>query len=411
MEMSDFSANSARERYCLLFALTAGIIAMVIGILVLLGWALDIPILRSLQPGSAMMKPLTAICLVLCGMALALHASGSKGLARRAKESLAAPVAAASGAVITFASIIEYALQLDVIDELLFHQTLLATHMPNPGRMAPGIALGLLFIALAVAVLDAELPAATQISTVLALLAVLMGLIAILRQLYGVEARFPFLGFLSGELPTALLLILLGLGTLLARPGRGLPAIITSDLFGGWMARRLLPVAVLAPIGITWMRVAGQRAEFYGPEFGLALFAAANVIVFAAVIWLGARSLNRLDRERRLADHATRRFVEELASTSEKLRASEERFRLFMSHLPATAFLKDSQGRYLWGNAAWRKQFPEDWETSPGKPTRICGPRTRRQFLAPVTRRCGKRERLCSGLKPPGLERICGRGS
>lgn len=365
--MSGSSAISARERNCLLFALAAGVTTAVIGVLVLLGWTLDIPILKSLLPGYETMKPVTAICFVLCGLSLALHATGPNGLAKLSSGSLVAPITAVIGAAVSIANIVEYVLHLDVIDELLFHQELLATHTPNPGQMAPGTAVGLLLITLTLAGLDAELPGATGISAILALLVALMGLIAILRYLYGVEALYRFFAFLPGALNTALLLFLLGIGTLLSRPRRGLPAVIVSDLFGGWMARRFLPVAVVAPIGVTWMRVAGQHAGFYGSEFGLALFAAANVIIFATVIWVGARSLNRLDGERRLADQATLRLVKELSSTSEQLRASEDRFRLFMSHLPAVAFLKDSQGRYLWGNAAWRKQFPDDWGELTGK--------------------------------------------
>jgi len=365
--MNGSLANSARERYCLLCALGAAITSVVTGALVVLGWALDIQILKSLLPGYASMKPLTAICFVSGGMALALYASGPTGLSKVSVGSLAAPITAFFGVFISLASIVEYALHLDVIDELLFRQPLLATHLPQPGRIAPGTALALLLITLALAVLDAGLPKMTQSSEILALLAALMGLAAILRHLYGVEAVLPFFGFLSGELPTALLLFLLAVGTLLSRPHRALLAVITSDLFGGWIARRFLPVAFLAPIGITWLRVAVQRAGFYGPEFGLAMFAVANVTIFTAVVWLGARSLNRLDRERRLADQATRLSTQELASTSQQLLASEERFRLFMSHLPASAFIKDHQGRYVWGNAAWRRQFPDDWGDLTGK--------------------------------------------
>ncbi len=378
MEMNNSLADSARERYCLLFAVGAGITAVVIGTLVLLGWAFDIPILKSVLPGHATMKPLTALCFALCGFALALHSSGPTGLAGVSAQSslrktttiagsVLSPFVAAMGALISLASLVEYALHLDLIDELLFHQTLLATQNPNPGRMAPGTALGLLLITLALACLDTKFPGATQISALLALLAALMGLLANLLHLYGVEAIYRFFGSLSGELPTAVLLLLLAIGTLLSRPRRALPAVVTSDLAGGWMARRLLPVAILAPICITGMRLAGQRAGFFGPDFGLASFAAANVVVLVAVVWLGARSLNRLDRARRLADQATMRSAEEMVSISEQLRASDERFRLFMSHLPAAAFLKDSQGRYVWGNAAWRKQFPDDWGDLNGK--------------------------------------------
>ena len=38
------------------------------------------------------------------------------------------------------------------------------------------------------------------------------------------------------------------------------------------------------------------------------------------------------------------------------LAESEARFRAFMDHSPIIAFLKDEEGRYLWGNRAWARQ-------------------------------------------------------
>ena len=356
-EMSCSAAQSVRERRCQSVALGAGIVASVAGSLVLLGWALDITFLKSTLPGAAPMTPLTATCFCLCGAALAFQSAGPTVLGAASVKRGVSRVTAAIAVAISLTGVIEYALGLDIVDESMFHS----------GHMAWGAAIGLLLVALALSSLDVGLPGAGRISTLLALMAALMGLIAIVRYLYGVEPVYRFLAFPAGAPHTATLLVLLSVGALLSRPRRALPAVITSDRFGGWMARRLLPVAFVAPIGITWMRVAGQRAGFYGPEFGLAGIAVANVVFFVTVVWLGARSLNRLDDERRLADQTTTRFVHELADTADQLRASEERFRLFMSHLPAAAFLKDTQGRYLWGNAAWRRQFPDEWGDITGK--------------------------------------------
>ena len=104
-------------------------------------------------------------------------------------------------------------------------------------------------------------------------------------------SRFRFLG--------ALLLAMLGAGTLLARPDRGMPAVVTSGLFGGWMARRLIPVVIVAPALVGWLRLEGQRAGLYNTEFGLALFASSNIAISTAVVWLSAKALNRMDRENR----------------------------------------------------------------------------------------------------------------
>lgn len=49
---------------------------------------------------------------------------------------------------------------------------------------------------------------------------------------------------------------------------------------------------------------------------------------------------------------------------SETLRVSEERFQLFMDHSPTTAFIKDSDGRYVYINRVVEREFgrpPTDW--------------------------------------------------
>ncbi|GAC1470952.1 MAG: hypothetical protein NVSMB9_16600 [Isosphaeraceae bacterium] len=48
--------------------------------------------------------------------------------------------------------------------------------------------------------------------------------------------------------------------------------------------------------------------------------------------------------------------ITERVQAKAALVASEARFQAFMNHLPAVAFLKDEEGRYVWGNEAWARQ-------------------------------------------------------
>jgi PAS domain S-box-containing protein len=49
--------------------------------------------------------------------------------------------------------------------------------------------------------------------------------------------------------------------------------------------------------------------------------------------------------------------VTEYRQAREALRESEERFRSFMDHTPALAWLKDEQGRYVYANRKWQEQL------------------------------------------------------
>jgi len=59
-----------------------------------------------------------------------------------------------------------------------------------------------------------------------------------------------------------------------------------------------------------------------------------------------------LESERRL-----REMAEALERAEQKLRESEDRFALFMQHLPGLAWIKDSDGRYVYANDAAQVAF------------------------------------------------------
>ncbi len=51
-------------------------------------------------------------------------------------------------------------------------------------------------------------------------------------------------------------------------------------------------------------------------------------------------------------------MLTELGAVQQALKSSEERFRTFMDHSPAVAFMKNRQGEYIYANAEARKMFP-----------------------------------------------------
>ncbi|MEX2479427.1 MAG: PAS domain S-box protein [Gammaproteobacteria bacterium] len=62
--------------------------------------------------------------------------------------------------------------------------------------------------------------------------------------------------------------------------------------------------------------------------------------------------------------------VSERERTLAALRESETRFELFMESNPAIAWIKDGNGRYLYMNRAWEREFGIDRETRIGKTAR-----------------------------------------
>ena len=123
---------------------------------------------------------------------------------------------------------------------------------------------------------------------------------------------------------------------LLARPERGMVATLLGNSPGAIVARRMLPAFLVVVL------LAGSepsRAIQNGSVLDLrtAAFVLAMLSTARGLIWLTALSLNRTDRERRLADLA--------------MRHSEARLTAFLEQLPVGIGLTDREGRFLISNS------------------------------------------------------------
>ncbi|MDT4965926.1 MAG: hypothetical protein QOJ64_663, partial [Acidobacteriota bacterium] len=336
------SSSHFDHRYFKFFGLATGIVTVVVGGFVLLGWMFDLSVLKSVLPGKATMKPNAALCFVLCGIALVFVtvANGQWGTVNHARRRV---VLILSGfvALAGVATLSEYLFGLDLkIDSLLFRNAVLAeAHNSLGGRMSGATALAFVLLGLALMLRDARTGVARRVSEGFSLATMIVGMVALIGYAYGAESLYHFYGFRSMALHSATLFFVLGLSSLFARPERGLVAVITIGHSGGLMARRVLPLAVLLPFLLGWLRLAGQRAGLYGTEFGVAIFATSSITIFAVIIWLSARSLNRTDTKRLKA--------------AEQLRSSEESFRQLADAMPQIVWTSRPDGWLDYYNQRW----------------------------------------------------------
>jgi PAS domain-containing protein len=227
-------------------------------------------------------------------------------------------LAAAPVAVVSLLTLVEYTGGYDLwIDQFMIRDpSVAAGHIPM-GRMAPNTAVALLLASLSLLLIDAPTSLRVPPAQLLAPIAALICFLAVLGYIYGVSSLLKIYVYSSIALHTATGIIVLCVGIVAARPGRGWVAIVASDGAGGIIARRLLPAVIIVPPLLGWLRLRGQVAGWYGTEFGLALFASSNVVVFSLLtLWL-ARELQRLDVRREQA--ATQRFHELFESTPDAL--------------------------------------------------------------------------------------------
>ncbi|NMM38353.1 MAG: PAS domain S-box protein [Glaciimonas sp.] len=293
-----------------------------LGLAALLGWALDIVTLKSVMTGWATMKANTAMGFLLAGASLFFANRKPDALAwRNLHVALAAGVA-----LLGLSTLGEYLFTVDFgIDQLLFTVDPASAGHALPGRMAMATAAGFALTGLALALLDMRRGRAVSMAA--ALLANLIGMLAVLGYVYDVTALYDAGPYSSVALHTALGLVVVNCGVLLARPRRGLMAVVTSNTAGGMIARRLLPLALVAPFLIGWLRLEGEKSGLISSEFGITLATITYVSLLTSVIW----------------------------RTAAVLCASDQKLRDLYQLSPMGIVLTDIKGRHVESNQAFQK--------------------------------------------------------
>src|SRR5256885_2106773 len=168
------------------FSKAASVITVLVGCLVLVGWALDIAALQSVFPGLATMKANTALCFILAGAALWLLQADLVGPRTRPIAQACASIVA----LIVLLTMLEYRVGWDLgIDQILFKDSL----GNPPGRMSHSTAMSLLAIGAALLTLDLEVgPRKHRPSQYLLLLSALVGLLSLIGYAYGVQSLYSF---------------------------------------------------------------------------------------------------------------------------------------------------------------------------------------------------------------------------
>ncbi|MDT3672477.1 MAG: EAL domain-containing protein [Aromatoleum sp.] len=300
--MNDDNASAPLAAACERAARYCAFATVALGFAVLAGWAFDIRVLKTLLPPWVAMKPNTAVAFILAGISLGAAGKSADSGAWRAASRLSA----ATLLLLVLLTLAQYVFSVDFgIDRMLFDAPFEPRSGGGPdGRMAAATAVAFVFFGAALLMLD--LPRLRFAPQAAALGGGLIGVLAILGYAYDVYALYGLGLYSTVAFPTAIGLVLLHLGVFFVRPRSGMMVTVISDTLGGMMARRLLPVAFIAPFLIGWGRVLGERLGYYESDFGVALVSVVYVALFGAFIWRTADVL-RESEMRRAATERVRR--------------------------------------------------------------------------------------------------------
>lgn len=320
------------------WAVVSGLTVVVLGVAVMVGWALNIQLLKQVAPSLVSMKFNTALCLALLGAGVA---AGSHSLFARIVSLTAVTIAAVS--------LVESATGWSTgIDELIFRDAGGGTY---PGRMAITTAVCLCLGGTALLARHAH---RRRVATTLALALLAVAWLACLGYLFGVQALYRVSPFSTMAGHTAVACIILAVGLLSNNPGGLLPWIVRSDDPGATLLRIILPAAFIGLPLIAEVRLQMQHAGWFGTEFGLAVMVVVSSTALAFVSVIAARAIDRSHQDRLRANAALRGLNTTLESTVQErtdiIARSETWARALAGSAPIGIFRTDENGLITYVN-------------------------------------------------------------
>lgn len=269
-----------------------------VGAAVLFGWQHGIEFLKRVGPGMVAMNPLTACCLLLCGIAIALH--------HRKYEALAAAIGVLV-ATAGLAKLIDFIMGGLPVDRLLFSNRLDGGPGPLSNGMALNTAIGLFLLGVALALSASRRRAAHLVAQILSIAVLLISLAALIGYGLGIEQLATLGPFVPMALHTGLSLTVGAVGTIALSVDTKLMLVLRDPGPAGTLARRVVPLAVFVPIAVGAAELWGEQLGFYGVGTGTEIMVLANVLVTAALLGAAIFALYRSDCARKHQEMALRR--------------------------------------------------------------------------------------------------------
>lgn len=341
--------SSALDKLARRTPTASAIIVAAIAVIVLVGWATDFHELLRVAPNGITMVPVTAVCFILAALSLALAGRAARSDITRWIQKLFAIIVG----LVAVVELVEYWYEPKFgFDLILFHDAVQAAPWRPSGRIAVNTSATLLLMSLALISVSHDIKKRDLRSQLFASAGLMVAIIALLGYVFGVRGLYAFSDNSGMALVSVVCFLVLGIGILFAQCERGLSALLADHGAAGVMTRRLLPAAMVLPVMLSLLRIAGQRAGMYDTEFGMTLFAGASIVTFLGVVVWAARVLRNMDTDRSaliLREQQARSAAERARIEAETARTEAERantiktdFLAVMSHelrTPLTAIM------------------------------------------------------------------------
>ena len=215
--------------------------------------------------------------------------------------------------------------------------------LPALNRMAFLTACNFLFTGFIIFLLNTDKKKLSGIAHILIIPVSLINYFVIVSYILGVYSATE-ISDVEVALITGIAFCGISVAVLIMRQDTWLLKVYTSSHTGGIIARKLLPPLMILPVVIAWLRIKGEREGIFASYEGVVLVAITYTVCFGILVWLTARSIDKIDQKRRASEKA--------------LSESEDRFRTIAESLPVQISITNiNDGTVRFTNEAYDKSF------------------------------------------------------
>ncbi len=276
-----------------IFALSLAAFALAGGCLSFLGWALDIFRLTDWFDRGISIQPNSTLAVMAGGASVLCLVMGHPRLA-----AIPGMVSLFFGAATLFQMFSGVNLGTDEL--FLFGRPWGNTATVSPGRM--GLPGSVCFTLLGLAALVVGRGARGRKATVvLALAATCLATLSVLGYLYHANQLYTLPRYTAIALQNSIMIIAIGLGLVATQTDQPPMRIVMENSGAGLLVRRALPIIILVPILLAWLRTLGEEAGLFDAGMGRSLLILLLLFIMIGGLWWIVRPLARHESELREA--------------------------------------------------------------------------------------------------------------
>jgi PAS domain S-box-containing protein len=309
------------------------IVVLIIALLGLAGWQFDVEFLRRPLPGTMPMSPVTALLFVLSVSALAL-------LKKKEKSGTQKRLAYIFIAVITAVSaykILQVVFDLNfILDTFLYTTRVLAEKDENREGMPLVTAVNFLLIITVLLTVFSRKNRTVAFAQSCALIVMLNALFFLLGYMYRVPEFYLSRYYYPMAAFTAVCFLFLSVALLLVHAGKGLMKQFTSPYAGSAIARVLIPLVIIVPLLIGYIRLWAYWYSIFSTELGVTGIVLSFIVVFALLILFNTNPLNRKDAQQKMNANRLQYVNRDLQASNHETASANEELRAALEELTTT---------------------------------------------------------------------------